>query len=84
MACAGSVVSGSIQVRREEEITMTAASISTKPTRPDGHLNLYATSGAMFLGLLGVFLFAAPGGSIGALLGALAGAALARTRSSVP
>ena len=35
--------------------------------------SLYVTAGAMFAGLLGVFLFAATGGVIGAAAGAVAG-----------
>jgi uncharacterized membrane protein len=42
--------------------------------------SLYVTSGAMFAGLLGVFLFAAPGGVIGAVAGAVAGLLFAQHR----
>ena len=42
--------------------------------------SLYVTSGAMFAGLLGVFLFAAPGGVIGAVVGAVAGLLFAQHR----
>lgn len=42
--------------------------------------SLYVTSGAMFAGLLGVFLFAAPGGVIGAAFGAFAGLLYAQHR----
>jgi uncharacterized membrane protein len=44
--------------------------------------SLYVTSGAMFAGLLGVFLFAAPGGVIGAVVGAVAGLLFAQHRPS--
>jgi hypothetical protein len=50
------------------------------PPHHDGNRALYITSGALFVGLAGVFLFAAPGGVIGAILGAAAGAGIAYTR----
>lgn len=53
----------------EEEVVMVRADVT--PVKRDK--NLYVTAGAMFAGLLGVFLFAAPGGVIGAAAGALAG-----------
>ena len=46
----------------------------------EGQKSLYVTSGAMFAGLLGVFLFAAPGGVIGAAVGAFAGLLYAQHR----
>lgn len=62
-----------------EEVVVSAASI-----HPIGHeggrRSLYVTSGAMFLGLAGVFLFAAAGGVLGALAGALLGAGIDRWR----
>jgi uncharacterized membrane protein len=64
---------------RRKEVTMYAA--ATVGPEPHGERrSLYATSGAIFAGLLGVFLFAAPGGILGALLGALAGAGAAQAR----
>ncbi|HET9225948.1 MAG TPA: hypothetical protein VFR31_04735 [Thermoanaerobaculia bacterium] len=50
---------------------------------PDsGKRSLFITSGAMILGLIGVFVLAAPGGVLGAMAGALAGAALAQASRS--
>jgi len=46
----------------------------------DGIRGLYITSGALFIGLIGVFFFAAPGGVIGATVGAVIGAGVARAR----
>jgi hypothetical protein len=59
---------------------MSEAAANSTPIRQDGTTSLFITSGAMFLGLAGVFLFAAPGGVIGAVCGALVGAACAHFR----
>jgi hypothetical protein len=53
-----------------KELPMTSVE---RPVRREESKGLYVTSGAMFAGLLGVFLFAAPGGVLGAAAGALAG-----------
>jgi uncharacterized membrane protein len=60
----------------EEEVFMVRADVTT--VKRDK--SLYVTTGAMFAGLLGVFLFAAPGGVIGAAAGALAGLLLVQHR----
>lgn len=61
-----------------KEATVYAVAVGSEPH--DERRSLYVTSGAIFAGLLGVFLFAAPGGILGALLGALAGAGAAQAR----
>lgn len=61
----------------EKELPMTTAE---RPARREGPTGLYVTSGAMFAGLLGVFLFAAPGGVLGAAAGAVAGLLYAQHR----
>ncbi len=63
-------------VREERKVLMIRANDSAE--RPDK--SLYVTAGAMFAGLLGVFLFAAPGGVIGAAAGAVAGHLYAQHR----
>lgn len=69
-------LSATLEVREETPMrSFTAASDSD--TR-----SLFATSGAIFLGLIGVFAFAAPGGVAGAIAGAIAGAVLAQVRRS--
>jgi uncharacterized membrane protein len=66
-----------VRARSKKEVTMYAA--ATADSEPHGERrSLYATSGAIFAGLLGLCLFAAPGGILGALLGALAGAGAAQ------
>jgi hypothetical protein len=54
--------------------------IRTDVTTVKRDKNLYITAGAMFAGLVGVFLFAAPGGVIGGAAGALAGLLYAQHR----
>ena len=55
--------------------------VVTAGSEPHGERrSLYVTSGAIFAGLLGVFFFAAPGGILGAVVGALAGAGAAQAR----
>ena len=69
-------LSATLEVREETPMrSHTAASDSD--TR-----SLFITSGAMFLGLIGVFVFAAPGGVVGAIAGAIAGAVLAQVSRS--
>jgi uncharacterized membrane protein len=65
-----SIVSG-------KELPMTRVE---RPVRQEEARGLYVTTGAMFAGLLGVFLFAAPGGVLGAAAGALAGLFYAQHR----
>lgn len=65
-----------LQVVPEEEVLMTSA---RNPSH-SADKSLYVTSGAMFAGLLGVFLFAAPGGVIGAAVGAFTGLLYAQQR----
>jgi uncharacterized membrane protein len=60
----------------ERKVLMIRANDSV--ARPEK--SLYVTAGAMFAGLVGVFLFAAPGGVIGAAAGALAGLLCAQHR----
>jgi len=68
-----------VRARRKEDVIMYAA--ATVGSEPHGERrSLYVTSGAIFAGLLGLCLFAAPGGILGALLGALAGAGAAQAR----
>jgi uncharacterized membrane protein len=68
--------SATLEVREETPMrSFTAASDSE--TR-----SLFITSGAMFLGLIGVFVFAAPGGVVGAIAGAIAGAVFAQVNRS--
>ena len=65
-------LSATLEVREETPMrSFTAASDSDTKS-------LFITSGAMFLGLIGVFVFAAPGGVVGAIAGAIAGAVLAQ------
>jgi uncharacterized membrane protein len=59
--------------------TMTVESASIRQDKREIR-SLYVASGAMFIGLIGVYLFAAPGGVIGAILGALIGAGSAQAR----
>lgn len=51
--------------------------ICSYPVQSGERKSLYVICGALFTGLLGVFLFAAPGGIAGALLGAVLGAGAA-------
>ena len=67
-----------VRARRKEVDMYAAATVGSEPHGE--RRSLYATSGAIFAGLLGVFLFAAPGGILGAVLGALAGAGVAQAR----
>lgn len=68
-----------VRAQRKKEVDMyAAAAVGSEPH--DERRSLYATSGAIFAGLLGVCLFAAPGGILGAALGALAGAGMAQAR----
>jgi uncharacterized membrane protein len=60
----------------EEEVLM----VSLRNPSRSGDKSLYVTSGAMFAGWVGVFLFAAPGGVIGAAVGAFAGLLYAQQR----
>jgi hypothetical protein len=66
-----------VRVRKEAAVYGAVAACSEPH---DERRSLYATSGAIFAGLVGVFLFAAPGGILGAILGALAGAGAAQAR----
>jgi uncharacterized membrane protein len=66
-----------VAIVRGKELPMTSAE---RPVRQEGAKGLYVTTGAMFAGLLGVFLFAAPGGVLGAAAGALAGLLYAQHR----
>lgn len=69
-------LSTTLEVREETSMrSLTSASDS-------GTRSLFVTSGAMFLGLIGVFAFAAPGGVVGAIAGAIAGAVLAQVSRS--
>jgi hypothetical protein len=55
---------------------MSTISLTHPDCRHSDRRSLYTTAAAMFLGLLGVVFFQAPGGVIGSLVGALAGYAL--------
>jgi hypothetical protein len=64
-----------------EEVKMSGAVlIHSHPHRNDDRKSLYTTAAAMFFGLLGVILFQAPGGVLGAALGAAAGYVLGLRR----
>lgn len=66
---------------RRKEIQMSGAMVvCSHPVQPGERKSLYITCGALFTGLLGVFLLAAPGGLAGALLGAAFGAMAARLK----
>jgi uncharacterized membrane protein len=69
-------------VVEEKEIIMAKASHLPRSIGSDGRKSLYVTSGAMFAGLAGAFLFAAPGAVLGATAGALAGLLFAQHRPS--
>jgi outer membrane lipoprotein SlyB len=69
-----------VEVAREDNTMYGATTVHSEPVRHDERRSLYVTSGAMFAGLAGLCLFAAPGGLIGAILGALAGAGVAQVR----
>jgi uncharacterized membrane protein len=67
----------------QEEVLMVRAERNSSRSagcEGKGLKSLYVTSGAMFTGLLGVFLFAAPGGVIGAAFGAFVGLLYAQHR----
>lgn len=76
------------QVLRRKEVPVSAGigalAVCSHSAQPGERKSLYVTCGALFTGLLGVFLFAAPGGIAGALLGAAFGAAAARLKPGAP
>lgn len=69
-------LTATVEVR--EETPMRSLTAASDP----GTRSLFITSGAMFLGLIGVFVFAAPGGVVGAIAGAIAGAVFAQVSRS--
>jgi len=73
------------QVLRRKEVPVSGAlAVRSHPIHPGERKSLYVTCGALFTGLVGVFLFAAPGGIAGAFLGAAFGALAARLKPGAP